>query len=175
MRDLQVGQARYAVQGSDCEIALAHAIGSGFIELQQLEFMIISYLDILTNGGVSEGGSSFELFASKTFGNLLREMRKHPTLTDLADEMQVTKERRDFFTHQFLFHRYGGELFTTEADYELLVCDACDLGNLFAKSRKRFDDLMLKTAPIAMIAGQTDADTGETIIVETEHALDRKR
>ena len=109
MRDLQVGRTIYRVSDSDAETALAHALGCTFIELQQLEFSIISFLNLLA-GGTGEPGPSFDVFASRTFGNLVREMRKHTFLEHLADEIQSTKERRDFFVHKFLFHRYGGPM-----------------------------------------------------------------
>jgi hypothetical protein len=169
VRDLRVGQVRYRLSGSDCEIALAHALGRALIELQQLEFTIASYLEVLASRTMNVN-SSFDLFASKTFGNLVREMQKHELLTNLATNMRLTKERRDFFIHKFLFHRFGGELFTTEAEYELLTREAHDLGVLFAESRTQFDDLMLQKAPIVMFGGRIDPNTQEVIIVRSEFA-----
>jgi hypothetical protein len=170
---LRIGTSAYPLSGTDGEIALAHAIGCAFVELQQLEFTIISFLGILTNGAV-DADNSFDLFASKTFGNLIREMIKLPITAPLAEDMRQTKERRDFFVHKFLFHRYGGTVFTTEADYELLVRDAIQTAKLFAKSREAFDDLMLTSAPVVMFAGRYDEKTGEIDIVESTHAKSRR-
>ena len=76
MRDLRIGSVRYRLAGSDSEIALSHALGNAFIELQQLEYTIISYLQALSEGK-GDFNASFDLFSSKTFGNLLREMKNH--------------------------------------------------------------------------------------------------
>lgn len=171
--NLNVGEARYPLFGTDEEIALAHAIGRAFIELQQLEFTIISNLDVLANGTIDNTGS-FDVFAAKTFGNLLREMRKQPVLEPLAEEMQATKDRRDFFTHKFLFHRYGGPIFTAPAEYELLVQEAADLAVRFASARKSLDDVMLRSAPVAMFAGKIDPETGALTVVESEFAKRRR-
>jgi len=84
MRDLKLGGALYRLSGSDCEIGLAHAIGSAFIELQQLEFAIVSYLSGLADDGTALYDASFDVFASKTFGNLIHEMERHDFLKPLA-------------------------------------------------------------------------------------------
>jgi hypothetical protein len=84
--DLHIGQTIYRMAETDGEKALAHAIGRAFIELQQLEFCIVSFLNILS-GGSADPAPSFDVFASKTFGNLVREMRTHTFLQRLADEM----------------------------------------------------------------------------------------
>jgi hypothetical protein len=173
VRDLKVGQCYYRLSGSDCEIALAHAVGRALIELQQLEFTIISYLDILANGAM-DVNASFHLFASKTFGNLLHEMRKHEMLRNLADDMQRTKEKRDFFVHKFLFHRFAGDLLTAPSEYELLVREASDLGIMFAKARTNFLTLMLEQAPIVMFGAKMDIDTGELQIIESEFAKEHR-
>jgi hypothetical protein len=174
MHDLRIGQTLYRLSGSDCEIALAHAIGNAFIELQQLEFTIISYLDTLAGGGVG-ASASFDLFASKTFGNLIREMQKHALLERLSETMRLTKERRDFFVHKFLFHRFGGALFTSECEYEALIKEAHDAGALFADTHCRFDEHMLARSQLVMFAGRVDPDTGELTIVESEFAKTRRQ
>ncbi|HEY4941448.1 MAG TPA: hypothetical protein VII56_08470 [Rhizomicrobium sp.] len=173
MRNLRVGQAHYVLPGSDGAIALAHALGNAFIELQQLEYSIISYLDVLAGGEIG-ASASFDLFASKTFGNLIREMRKHEFLKNLADDLGSTKEKRDFFVHKFLFHRYGGDMLTTDSEYELLIREAHDLGVEFGKCQAKFHDQVLETAPIVMFAAKLDADSGELIIVESEYAKERR-
>jgi hypothetical protein len=142
------------------------------MEAQQLEFTIISFLDILTSGAAS-ASTSFDLFASKTFGNLVNEMKKHKLLESLADDMRSTKARRDFSVHKFLFHRYGGELLTNDAEYELLVREANNLGLLFAESRTKFHDLMLQSAPIDMFGVRSDPATGALIVVESEFTKGR--
>jgi hypothetical protein len=151
---------------------LAHAIGCAFINLQELEFSIISYLQIIADNTFSTS-TEFELFASKTFGNLLREMQKHELLKDLADSMRHTKERRDFFVHRFLFHRYGGATLTTQSEYNALIKEAYELGSLFNQSQTKFSDLMLQKAPIVMFGAKFDPGTGEWIIVESEFAKER--
>jgi hypothetical protein len=163
MRDLQVGQTIYRMSDSDAETALAHALGRTFIELQQLEFSIVSFLNLLA-GGASEPGPPFDVFASKTFGNLVREMRKHTFLKHLADEMQSTKETRDFFVHRFLFHRYGGPMMTTDEEYELLIREAHSAGNLLNRTRHRLDDFMVDKSPLAMFVATADSETGEITI-----------
>jgi hypothetical protein len=172
MCDLQIGGMTYRLSGTDGEVALAHVLGRTFIELQQLEFAIISFLNILS-GGTVEPGASFNVFASKTFGNLIREMRKHTFLVSLADTMQGTKERRDFFVHKFLFHRYGGPLFTTNADYEALILEADDLAKLFATSMSRFQDFMVEKSSIAMFVATIDPVSGEMTIAESNAAKAR--
>jgi len=94
MRDLEIGNVRYVISGSDAEVALAHALGSTFIELQQLEFAVISYLNDLADRGTQVYDESFDVFASKTFGNLIRETSKHDFLTPIANEMIAVKEKR---------------------------------------------------------------------------------
>jgi len=145
------------------EIALAHAIGRAFIELQQLEFCVVSFLNILS-GGSADPGPSFDVFASKIFGNLVREMRAHPFLQRLADEMQPTKERRDHFIHRFLFHRYGGEHMTTDEEYRSLICDAHELGRTFRGAMTRFQDFMVDKSSIEMFAASVDPQNGEITI-----------
>jgi len=172
VHDLQVGQLRYRLSGSDSAIALAHALGCTFIELQQLEFTIIAFLQSLANDELSMD-ASFALFASKTFGNLIREMQKHSFLDDLTNDMRSTKERRDFFVHKFLFNRFGGESLTTESEYESLIREAHDLGNLFAESRTKFINVMLNGAPLVMFGAKQDS-TGELVIVESEFAKARR-
>jgi hypothetical protein len=167
MRDLIIGNIRYRVTGSDFQIALAYAIGSTFVELQQLEFAIVSYMSGLVDDSEALYESSFDVFASKTFGNLIREMEKHDFLKPLAGDMSTVKERRDFFVHKFLFHRHGGEL-TSDKDYVELIHDATDLGNLFAQTRTKFHDFMLRNAPLMMFAAKRDPSSGELIIVESE-------
>lgn len=173
MHDLRIGQTVYRLSGSDCEIALAHAIGHAFIELQQLEFTIISYLDTLVGGGVG-ASASFDLFASKTFGNLAREMQKHVLSESLAETMRLTKERRDFFVHKFLFHRFGGVLFTSECEYETLIKEAHDTGALFADTHLQFDEHMLAKSQLVMFAGRVDPVTGELTIVKSEFTKPRR-
>jgi hypothetical protein len=167
MRDLRAGNVRYRLSGSDCEIALSHALGRAFIELQQLEFTIISYLESLAGVTGMIDDHSFDLFASKTFGNLIREMEKHEFLQPLARNIRGVKEKRDFFIHKFLFHRFGGEL-TLDSEYEQLIREAADLADLFAVSRTKFDDFMLDKAPLMMFGAKRDAGSGEWIIVESE-------
>jgi hypothetical protein len=169
MTDLYIGQTIYRISGADGEVALAHVIGCTFIELQQLEFSIISFLNILSGGSV-DPGPSFDVFASKTFGNLVREMRKHLFLQRLADEMQPTKEMRDHFVHKFLFHRYGGEHMTTDAEYELLIRDAHELGRVFHDTRIRFQEFMVNESSIAMFVATVDPETGEMTIRTSDDA-----
>jgi hypothetical protein len=102
MRDLQVGKIRYRISGTDPEIALVHAFGSAFVELQQLEFTLISYLVSLAGRPSESEQASFEVFSSKTFGSLIREMEKNTHLRPLAVEMLTAKAKRDFFIHKFL-------------------------------------------------------------------------
>jgi hypothetical protein len=167
MRDLKIGQIRYRVSGSDLEIVLAHALGSTFIELQKLEFAIISYLSSLADNPSATHDASFDVFASKTFGNLLREMERHEFLKPLASDLATVKQKRDFFVHKFLFHRFGGE-FTLDKEYEELIRDATKFGNLFAQTRTKFADFMLQNAPLKMFAAKRDPMTGELIIIESE-------
>ena len=169
MIELHVGQSCYRLTGLDTEIALAHAIGSAFLELQKLEFSIISYLDILAGGAIN-ADATFDLFASKTFGNLLREMQKHELLRGLAADMRHTKERRDFFVHKFLFHRYAGGFLTTHSEYNALILEAHDLCALFAEAQIKFSDLMLDKAPVVMFGAKIDSATGEWVIVESKFA-----
>ena len=167
MRELRADRARYQITGSDCEIALSHALGCAFIELQQLEFTIISYLESLAGVAAAHVSQSFDLFASKTFGNLIREIEKHEFLRPLAKDIVAVKERRDFFIHKFLFHRFGGE-FTLDSEYEELIREAAGLADLFAVSRTKFHDFMLKEAPLVLLAAKRDDESGELIIVESE-------
>ena len=167
MRDLQAGRVRYRISGSNPEIALAHALGSTFIELQQLEFAIISFLSELAGNDGAIHEVSFDVFASKTFGNLIREMDRHDFLKSLAKEMATVKQKRDYFVHKFLFHRFGGEL-TLDSEYEELIQDATSLCDLFAQTRTKFHDFMLQNAPLVMLAAKRDSNTGELIIVESE-------
>jgi hypothetical protein len=168
MRVLHAGRVRYQISGSDPEIALAHALGIAFVELQQLEFAIISLLSDLAGGEGAIFDASFDVFASKTFGNLIREMDRHDFLRSLAKEMTTVKLKRDFFIHKFLFHRYGGATLTLDTEYEVLIKEAASLGDLFAQTRTRFHDFMLQNAPLVMLAAKRDPNTGELIIVESE-------
>jgi hypothetical protein len=95
-------------------------------------------------------------------------MDRHDFLKPLAKDMADTKQKRDFFIHKFLFHRFGGELFTLDSEYEELIKEAIALGDLFAQTRTRFHDFMLQNAPLIMFAGKRDPNTGEIIIVESE-------
>ncbi len=142
------------------------------MELQKLEFSIISYLEILA-GSALNADATFDLFASKTFGNLLREMEKHEMLKGLAIDMRHTKERRDFFVHKFLFHRYGGALLTTQSEYDSLIQEAHELAILFAKSQTKFNDLMLEKAPVVMFGVKVDPSTGEWVVVESKFVKDK--
>src|SRR5579863_387318 len=168
MRVLHAGRVRYEISGSDQEIALAHAMGTSFVELQQLEFAVISYLSELAGSEGALFDASFDVFASKTFGNLIREMNRHDFLKSLAEEMATVKLKRDFFIHKFLFHRYGGARLTLDAEYEELIRDAASLGDLFSQTRAKFHDFMLQNAPLAMLAAKHDPSSGELIIVESE-------
>ena len=159
--------------GSDAEVVLSYAIGRAFVELQQLEYGIISFLNILS-GGTNDPGPGFDVFASKTFGNLIREMRRHAFLVALAGEMQLTKDKRDFFVHKFLFHRYGGELMTSDDEYEVLIQEAHALGALFGNAKTRFQDFMIDRSSIEMFAVKVDPDTGEIVIRESE-AMNARR
>ena len=172
MHQFRIGNLSYQVADDDYEVSLAHAVGRAFVEMQQLEFMVISHLDALASGTATKE-KPFDVFASKTFGNLIREMQKHTLLNDLAETMRATKERRDFFVHKFLFHRYGGAHFTSASEYEVLIRDATEIGLQFAECRKKFVELMLSKAPIAMFAGKVDPDTGEITIVESEFSKNR--
>jgi hypothetical protein len=167
MRVLHAGRVLYQISGSDPEIALAHALGSAFLELQQLEFAVISYLSGLAGNEGAVFDASFDVFASKTFGNLIREMDRHDFLKSLAKEMTTVKLKRDFFIHKFLFHRYGGAL-TLDVEYEDLIQETVSLGDLFAHTRTQFDDFMLQNAPLVMLAAKRDPNSGELIIVESE-------
>ena len=167
MRDLKIGKIQYRVDGSDLEIVLAHALGAAFIELQQLEFSIISYLTALADNDSAVFDASFDVFASKTFGNLIREMERHEFLKPLAEDLIAVKKKRDFFIHKFLFHRFGGEL-TLDSEYEALIRDAITHGDLFAQTRTKFHDFMMQNAPLTMIAAKRSSDTGDFIIVESE-------
>jgi hypothetical protein len=167
MHDLRIGKIRYYLSGSDHEIALTHALGSTFVELQQLEFTLISSLVNLAENVESTEDASFDVFASKTFGNLIRAMAQHDFLTSLAKQMLSVKEKRDFFVHKFLFHRYGEE-FTTDAEYTELIAEATSLGGLFAEARAKFHDFMLQNAPLVILAIKRDSNSGEFIIVESE-------
>jgi len=165
MITLNAGSIKYSMSGSECWNVLAHASGAAFMELQQLEFTVISYLAALSEDlPLIEG--SFDVFASKTFGNLLRAMEKHDYLKPLAAKMGFVKERRDFFVHRFLFHRYGGE-YTTDEEYELLIQEAAELRDLFSTSNTSFHDFMFDNAPLQMFAGKRDPETGEVHIVES--------
>jgi hypothetical protein len=167
MQDLRIGETTYRLSGTDGETALAHALGRAFIGLQQLEYSIISFLNILV-GGTGEPSPSFNVFASKTFGNLVNEMRKHTFLERLANEMRPIKEKRDFFIHKFLFHRYGGPMMTTDPEYEALIRDAHDLGHCFFEAKKRFEDFLVNKSSIAMFVATVDPVTGEMTIRESE-------
>ena len=166
MHILRVGRIQYALSGSECWNALAHASGATFIELQQLEFTIISYLSRLSED-LSPDEDLFDVFASKTFGNLLRALEKHEYLKPLAAKMTDVKERRDFFVHKFLFHRYGGEL-TSNEEFEQLIREAIELRDLFAAAHTSFHDFMFDNAPLVMFAAKRDPDTGETQIIESK-------
>jgi len=174
MRDLKLGNIQYRAYGSDFQIALALAIGETFIELQQLEFSIISYLTSLADSANASYDVSFGLFASKTFGNLIREMERHDFLKPLASDMSIAKQKRDFFIHKFLFGRYGGE-FTSDEDYEELIRDATTHGNQFAETRKKFIDFMLQNAPLRMFAAKRSPVTGELVIFESEFLKKQQR
>lgn len=167
MRDLKAGSIRYRLAGSDCEIALSHAIGCAFVELQQLEFTIISYLSSLAGGSVSEG-EQFDVFSSKTFGNLLHEMNRHAFLMPLVKDLLSVKKRRDFFIHKFLFHRFGGREFTLDEEFEVLIRDAAEICGVFSAARTHFHDFMLQEAPLKMFAIKLDPDTGEFVVKESE-------
>jgi hypothetical protein len=171
---LQIASKQYHISGTDSEVALAHVLGLTFIELQQLEFTIISYLVSLTDHGLDSEQESFEIFSSKTFGSLIREMEKNAHLKPLAMEMLTAKEKRDFFIHKFLFNRYGGEL-TSEEEYADLVAEAAELGRLFASTRTRFHDFVLQNAPIEMFAVKRDPLTGEFIVIESEFSKAKAR
>jgi hypothetical protein len=173
VHDLRIGSTRYRLAGSDSEIALSHALGNAFIALQQLEYTIISYLQTLSEGNV-DFNASFDLFSSKTFGNLLREMKKHNFLKELADSLGETKRQRDFFVHKFLFNRYGGTHMTTEAEYESLITEAHELGSLFVNVCTDIHNAMLERAPIELFAAKFDPDSGELIIVESEFLRKRR-
>lgn len=174
MRDLKIGKIRYCISGADSEVALAHALGLVFIELQQLEYTIISYLVSLTDHKSESEQASFDVFSSKTFGNLLLEMEKNIHLKLLASEMLTAKTKRDFFIHKFLFNRYGGE-FTTEEEYADLVAEATDLAQLFASTRTRFHDFVLQNAPLEMLAARRAPITDEFVIVESEFLKSKAR
>lgn len=169
MHDLKAGTIRYRLAGSDCEIALSHAIGSAFVELQQLEFTIITYLCSLAGDSVSES-ERFDVFSSKTFGNLLREMNRHSFMAPLAADLLSVKERRDFFIHKFLFHRFGGRDFTSDDEFEVLIRDAAEICGVFSAARTQFHDFMLQEAPLKMFAMKFDPDTGEFVVKESEFA-----
>jgi len=87
--------------------------------------------------------------------------------------MTDVKQKRDFFVHKFLFHRYGGE-FTVEEEYEGIIRDATNLAPLFAQTRTKFDDFMLRNAPLLMLAAKRDPITGELIFVESEFSKMRR-
>lgn len=173
MKILKAGRIAYHMSDSDCWNALAHASGRAFIELQQLEFAVISHLSHLV-AETERTDNSFDVFASKTFGNLLREMAKIDFLKPLADKMVLVKEKRDFFVHRFLFHRFGGEL-TSDTEYEVLIRDAIELGDLFATSHTLFVDFMLRHAPLEMFAVKRDPHSGKIVIVESEFSQKRER
>ena len=124
-------------------------------------------LRALAGVAAATDSQTFDLFASKTFGNLIREMEKHEFLRPLAQDILVTKAQRDFFIHKFLFHRFGGE-FTLDLEYEALIREAVGLADLFAASRTRFHDFMLKEAPLVMFGAKRDPESGNLIIVEFE-------
>ena len=91
----RVGKTLFRLSGSDGEVVLVYMIGRAFVELQQLEFAIISFLHILSDGS-GEQSPSFDVFALSTFGNLLRGMNNHNFLARISDDMGVVKKRRDF-------------------------------------------------------------------------------
>jgi hypothetical protein len=62
------------------ETALAHAIGRAFI----------AFLKILS-GGSADPGPSFDVFAAKTFGNLVREMRTYTFLRSFCRERNAAE------------------------------------------------------------------------------------
>ena len=172
MHIMRVGSSSYAINSQPWD-ALAHVLGAAFIELQQLEFTIISYLADLSNtdGSLQNG---FDLFASKTFGNLLRALEKHEYLKPLATKMASVKDRRDFFVHRFLFDRYGGPL-TTDEDYEALVRDAIGLRELFAETHEYFHDFMFDRAPLVMFSAKRHPNTGEYQFVESKFSTSRRK
>lgn len=157
--------------GSDSWDALAHATGAAFIELQQLEYGIISFLTELS--GIEEPQRiDFDVFASKTFGNLLRALEKYKYLKPLVEKMSLVKERRDFFVHRFLFGRFGGE-FTTDDEYEELVSDASAIRETFTQANTLFHYFMLENAPLLMIAAKRDPETGEIQFIESKFSASR--
>ncbi len=170
---LRVGKTLFRLSGSDGEVVLAYVTGRVFIELQQLEFAIISFLNILS-GGSGEPGPPFDVFASKTFGNLLREMRNHNFLAHIANEMDTVKKKRDFFIHKFLFHRYGGPMMTTGDEYEALIQEARGLSSLFSGATCILGDFMVHKSSLAMFVVKVDSQTDEWTITELETAK-RKR
>lgn len=166
MQTLNVGSAIYKMAGSDPWDALAHSTGTTFIELQQLEFTIISYLAELS-GSDDPPDTVFNVFASKTFGNLLRALEKYEFLEPLVKNLSSVKERRDFFVHRFLFGRFGGDL-TTDDEYEELVRDAAALRELFSEANTLFHDFMFDKAPLVMFAAKRDSETGDIQFVESK-------
>ncbi len=166
MNTLSVGDAIYKMAGFDPWDELAHSTGATFIELQQLEYTIISYLTELC-GTDEPYETAFDVFASKTFGNLLRALEKHEYLEPLVAKMSSVKERRDFFIHRFLFGRFGGDL-TTDDEYEQLVRDAAALRKLFAEANTMFHDFMFDKAPLIMFAAKRDSETGEIQFIESK-------
>lgn len=166
MKSLEIGNTTYLMSDTEAKDALAHACGVVFVEIQQLEFTIISYLAELS-GNDDNYEFTFNLFASKTFGNLLKAMNKHDYLEPLATEMAAVKERRDFFVHKFLFGRYGGDL-TTDEEYLELVREALELRDIFASARTSFHHFMFDNAPLQLLAIERDPETHEIKIVESE-------
>jgi hypothetical protein len=65
MRDLKIANIKYRISGSDPEVALAHALGATLIELQQLEYAVISFLTGLAGADSTDFDASFDVFASK--------------------------------------------------------------------------------------------------------------
>ncbi len=166
MKTLIVGDVIYKMAGSEPWDAFAHATGATFIELQQLEYTIISYLTKLS--GIEEPQETmFDVFASKTFGNLFRALEKYEYLEPLVAKMSSVKVRRDFFVHRFLFGRFGGDL-TTDDEYEELVRDAAALRKLFAEANTLFHDYMFDKASLVMFGAKRDSETGEIQFIESK-------
>jgi hypothetical protein len=101
-------------------------------------------------------------------------METHDYLKPLAIQMTAVKERRNFFVHRFLFNRYGGELFTLDEEYEVLIREATELRDLFAAAYTSFLDFMLNSAPLMMFSAKRDPDTGEIQIVKSKFSQPSK-
>ena len=98
-------------------------------------------------------------------------MAKYDYLQPLVAQLGLTKEKRDFFVHRFLFHRYGGELMTSESDYEGLIQEAVELGKMFAAAHTSLHDFMFAEAPLVLFAAKRDPDSGELKFIESEYLL----